>query len=61
MQEHFGDKVKIYRTEKREGLIRARNFGAEKSVGDVVVFLDAHCECNRNWLVPLLARIAYDR
>lgn len=53
--------VKIYRNKERLGLIRTRTRGAELSTGEVIVFLDAHCECNRNWLVPLLARIAYDR
>jgi len=37
--------VKLYRTGKRVGLIEARTMGAQKSAGDVIVVLDAHCEC----------------
>ncbi|XP_033735035.1 N-acetylgalactosaminyltransferase 7-like [Pecten maximus] len=57
----FNGKVKLYRNSERLGLIGTRTRGAELSTGDVIVFLDAHCECNRNWLPPLLARIRYDR
>ncbi|KAL8619999.1 hypothetical protein ACOMHN_015281 [Nucella lapillus] len=57
----WNGKVKLFRNPERLGLIDARNHGAKASTGDVIVFLDAHCECNRNWLVPLLARINYDR
>nr|KAG5700904.1 hypothetical protein BaRGS_012311 [Batillaria attramentaria] len=57
----WNGKVKVYRNKERLGLIQARNRGAELSTGDVIVFLDAHCECNRNWLPPLLSRINYDR
>ena len=39
--------VKLYRTGKRVGLIEARTLGAQKSVGDVIIVLDAHCECVR--------------
>ena len=57
----FNGKVKLYRNTKRLGLIGTRTNGARYSKGDVIVFLDAHCECQPNWLPPLLTRIAYDR
>ncbi|CAF1246323.1 unnamed protein product [Rotaria magnacalcarata] len=53
--------VKLYRTGKRVGLIEARTIGAQKSMGDVIIVLDAHCECVANWLPPLLTRIALNR
>lgn len=60
-KEYGAGKVKVFRNSERLGLIGTRTFGAKMSTGDAIVFLDAHCECNKNWLVPLLARIAYDR
>ncbi len=47
--------------EERSGLIRARLRGAAASKGQVITFLDAHCECTLGWLEPLLARIKEDR
>ena len=38
-------RVKIVRTEKREGLIRARLLGARHASADVLTYLDSHCEC----------------
>lgn len=51
-------KVKLVRNTERMGLINSRTRGAKESSGDVVVFLDAHCEVSYNWLTPLLAPIA---
>nr|CAI5825812.1 unnamed protein product [Callosobruchus analis] len=53
--------VKLVRMPKRVGLIRARLEGARKAVGDVLIFLDAHCETTVGWAEPLLQRIEEDR
>ena len=36
---YFGDRVKVLRTPRREGLIRARIMGAKQARGDVLIFL----------------------
>ncbi|XP_048852614.1 N-acetylgalactosaminyltransferase 7 isoform X1 [Brienomyrus brachyistius] len=54
--------VKVFRNERREGLIQARSIGARKAtLGQVLIYLDAHCEVGVNWYAPLVAPISKDR
>ncbi|KAM4736883.1 polypeptide N-acetylgalactosaminyltransferase 6-like [Anableps anableps] len=50
--------VHVLRQKERKGLITARLMGAQAARGEVLTFLDSHCECFPGWLEPLLARIA---
>lgn len=45
----------------RSGLIQSRLTGAREAQGDVLIFLDAHCECAHGWLQPLLNRVKESR
>lgn len=49
--------VKLVRLPKRLGLIKARLEGARMAKGDVLLFLDSHCEATDLWLEPLVQRI----
>nr|CAD7258543.1 unnamed protein product [Timema shepardi] len=53
--------TRVLRTGKRVGLVKARLLGAEDAQGEVLTFLDAHCECTKGWLESLITRISEDR
>ncbi|CAJ0931007.1 unnamed protein product, partial [Mesorhabditis belari] len=48
------DILKIHRNPEREGLIRAKVLASRMAIGDVLIFLDSHCEVSEGWLPPLL-------
>ncbi|XP_040208886.1 polypeptide N-acetylgalactosaminyltransferase 15 [Rana temporaria] len=53
--------VKLIRSNKRLGVIGGRMLGAARATGEVLVFMDPHCECHPGWLEPLLNRIMNNR
>jgi len=52
-----GYNVHLHRNEDQGGLIFARQEGAKHSSGDMLVFLDSHCEATKGWLEPLATHI----
>nr|XP_023017071.1 polypeptide N-acetylgalactosaminyltransferase 35A-like [Leptinotarsa decemlineata] len=59
--QHSLSKVKLFKPDSRQGLIRARLFGFRKAQGEVLIFLDSHIEVNIGWIEPLLDRIRENR
>lgn len=53
----FGERVKLFENEDRQGLIKARMTGAKAATGEVLVFLDSHMEVYNGWVAPLLGKI----
>ncbi|XP_046573089.1 probable N-acetylgalactosaminyltransferase 9 [Haliotis rubra] len=51
--------VRVISHNALHGLYEARSQGAEEARGDVLVFLDPHCEVGDGWLEPLLQAIGH--
>lgn len=49
--------VMVHRFDTKEGLIRARIYGADRSTGSNIFFLDGHCKPKPGWLEPLLKHL----
>lgn len=45
---------------KFQGLIRAKVHASRLATGEVIVFMDSHCEVAERWLEPLLQPIKED-
>lgn len=46
--------IRTLRPGRRLGVARARNYGASRATGDVIVFCDAHLGFPRGWHCPML-------
>lgn len=56
-----GVDIRVIRSVERIGLIRARLLGVEQAHGQVLTFIDGHCEATQGWLEPLLEQVKLDR
>uniref|UniRef100_A0A914H9W3 Glycosyltransferase 2-like domain-containing protein n=1 Tax=Globodera rostochiensis TaxID=31243 RepID=A0A914H9W3_GLORO len=54
---NWESKIRFMKASERQGLIRAKVLASREAKGDVIVFLDSHCEVSPGWLEPLLAPI----
>jgi len=52
--EELDRRVRVIRPPHRVGVSQARNLGASRTRGDVLVFSDAHVDVPSGWLPPLL-------
>lgn len=56
-----GVDIIVLRSKERVGLIKSRLIGVKQARGEVLTFIDAHCEATTGWLEPLLEQIKLNR
>jgi GT2 family glycosyltransferase len=56
--ERVSDRLRVFRPKKRLGASMARNFGARRASGSMVLFSDAHVEALTAWARPLSTALA---
>ena len=55
------DKVSLHRSNKRLGVVQARQMGAEMAKGEVLVFMDSHVEVTPGYsLAEIFGEISSD-
>ena len=54
------DRVRVLQADRRLGVAGARNLGAQRATGDVIVFSDAHIEVPQDWAAPILDALSID-
>lgn len=54
-------KIRLVHRNIHNGIVGARNRGAEEAKHDIILFLDSHAEVTPGWLEPLIVRIHEDR
>lgn len=61
MEESPDPRVRLFKVDRPLGVARARNFGAERADGEIVVFVDAHMTFSPGWLAPLIEMLQRER
>jgi len=52
--------IRAVRRDVHDGIVGARNRGADEAKHEIILFLDSHAEVAEGWLTPLVARIHED-
>ena len=52
--------IRAVRRDIHDGIVGARNRGADEAKHEIILFLDSHAEVAEGWLTPLVARIHED-